>query len=96
LFLHAVISWRGEIGGGGRKRTGKEDDGACLWGADAVGDGLEVELRVGEGHVAAFFGEGGFFWVGILCGHGVWCKGGRKEGKKRWITLMAEGLRGSK
>jgi hypothetical protein len=41
------------------KLTGKYDDGACLGGAHAVGDGLEVERGVGEGDVAVFLGEGG-------------------------------------
>lgn len=52
------------------ERTGEEDYGAGLVRADAVGDGLEVEGGVGEGDVAAVFGEGGVLEVGVRGGHG--------------------------
>jgi hypothetical protein len=76
----------------GRGRTGKENDGARLRGADAVGDGLEVEGGVSQGDVAAVLGKGGFLGVGgVLGGHGGGCWIGMS--KQRGLCWL-RGLRG--
>ena len=59
--------------GRGALRTSKEDNGACLGGAHAVGYGLDAEGGGGQGDVAALLGE-----RGVLLGFRSW-RGGHDD-----------------